>query len=738
MHPMFDVRGGTKLGFCLAFLASAVALAQAPTPTPAPVATGTPDTTSTPDATATPVATSTPDASSTPEPTTTPGPIVPPEAAATPAPRPAGPVSVVGTTEELGELSLEELLDIPIAVAAKIPRPVRESPAVLTVLTADRIAALGARDLTDVLMFVPGFFFGVDLKGVVGLGFRGNWAHEGKVLVLVDGQEINELLYYNVPVGHHLPIDQIERIEIVRGPGSVTYGGSAELGVVNIVTKGAPATTGQVVEASARYGTAGPGAMMRQNASLRWGRRWDDGTAVTLSGFFGEGNQGATTYTDLYGDSFDMAGASKVDDLYLNLGMNRGGFEARLIHDRYRIYSRDGYDYLFPFVIHNEFHYWLGHLKYDAKVGNRVTVTPRLSYRRNTSWRTRQENDYASYYDPVTSRATAELFAAIEPVDSLDLLSGVAYSLDEYWVATSADGRVQEDPEDRLFGGPGKDTYGNAAVFAQALWSTRIVDLSAGARWENHSRFGASFVPRVAATRVFGRFHAKLMGSQAFRAPSMDNIDYNQDIEPERTTAFEAEVGYRLADRLFVTANAFDLTIDDTIVYTVDDEDVDNYYNLGQSGTRGLEVEAQGRVRSADLFGGYAFYFADGKNEVEPYQVGDEPDALLGSPQHKISAGTRVRLPRGLYAGSTVVWLGERWGYLRGDEDGNPVLDRQRSLTMVNAFAGWHSAARRLDVSVGIYNVLDEPYTHIQPYDGAHTPLPAEPREVAARVSIGF
>jgi outer membrane receptor for ferrienterochelin and colicin len=54
-----------------------------------------------------------------------------------------------------------------------------------------------------------------------------------------DGQEYNEILYQSVPYGNKFPLEQIARIEIIRGPGSAVYGGTAEFGVINIITKGA-------------------------------------------------------------------------------------------------------------------------------------------------------------------------------------------------------------------------------------------------------------------------------------------------------------------------------------------------------------------------------------------------------------------------------------------------------------------------------------------------------------------
>ena len=104
-----------------------------------------------------------------------------------------------------------------------------DSPAVVTAVSADDIRSSGARDLMDVLLMVPGFFFGVDVQGTVGPGFRGLWGQEGKILLLIDGKEMNEQLYSTMQLGHEFPVELIERVEVVRGPGSVIYGGNAEL-----------------------------------------------------------------------------------------------------------------------------------------------------------------------------------------------------------------------------------------------------------------------------------------------------------------------------------------------------------------------------------------------------------------------------------------------------------------------------------------------------------------------------
>ena len=106
---------------------------------------------------------------------------------------------------------LEKLINSLISVASKKPLNVRESPSIVSLITSEEIKASGARDLIDVLRLVPGIDFGVDVLGVTGIGMRGNWAHEGKVLVLIDGQEMNEILFGSTEFGNHYPIDQIKK-----------------------------------------------------------------------------------------------------------------------------------------------------------------------------------------------------------------------------------------------------------------------------------------------------------------------------------------------------------------------------------------------------------------------------------------------------------------------------------------------------------------------------------------------
>src|SRR5688500_16877487 len=132
----------------------------------------------------------------------------------------------------LEQLPLEELMNLEVEVATRTSEEIRETAGLVTVLTSADLRRAGCQALLDALRLVPSFQAGTDTWSTVGLAVRGNWGFESKILVLVDGHEWNEIDYGTFALGNRLPAYLIERIEIIRGPGSAVYGGYASLAVV--------------------------------------------------------------------------------------------------------------------------------------------------------------------------------------------------------------------------------------------------------------------------------------------------------------------------------------------------------------------------------------------------------------------------------------------------------------------------------------------------------------------------
>jgi outer membrane receptor for ferrienterochelin and colicins len=131
--------------------------------------------------------------------------------------------------------------DPEVEAATKNLERAGQAPASITVLTADEIAAFGWTTLAEALAGVHGAFSSND-RIYESVGFRGfspPGDYTNRVLVLVDGHPFNDVLSGQGYVGHDLDVDlaNVERIELVRGPGSVLYGTGALFGVINVVTR---------------------------------------------------------------------------------------------------------------------------------------------------------------------------------------------------------------------------------------------------------------------------------------------------------------------------------------------------------------------------------------------------------------------------------------------------------------------------------------------------------------------
>lgn len=158
------------------------------------------------------------------------------------------------TTEELSDLSIEDLMNVSVrAPAALTCLGIAETPASITTLTAEDIAMTPARNLLDLVeIYVPGAIWMTSEEGPV-LGIRGSisgW--NNKYLLIVNGKPLNSKSLYGAASELALwDLGDIRQVDIVRGPGSVTYGPSAVAGVIRILTQDGTSLPG--VRASARY-----------------------------------------------------------------------------------------------------------------------------------------------------------------------------------------------------------------------------------------------------------------------------------------------------------------------------------------------------------------------------------------------------------------------------------------------------------------------------------------------------
>ena len=160
-----------------------------------------------------------------------------------------------GQGDDIMDLSPEALKKIQVYSASMYLQSDREAPSSVTVITAEQIRQFGYRTLADALRSVRGFEVTYDRNySYVGVrGFSRPGGYNDQILLLINGNRLNDGVYDFAKIGTEFPldVDLIERIEIVRGPTSSLYGTSAFLAVINVITKTVQTAAGAEFSAAA-------------------------------------------------------------------------------------------------------------------------------------------------------------------------------------------------------------------------------------------------------------------------------------------------------------------------------------------------------------------------------------------------------------------------------------------------------------------------------------------------------
>lgn len=208
--------------------------------------------------------------------------------------------------DDLAELSLEELMNIEVYSVSKRGQALTDAPAAIYVLTQEDIHRSGATSVPEALRFVPGLevaHIDGNIWAITARGFNDRFAN--KLLVLIDGRSVYTPLFAGVYWDvQDMLLEDIDRIEVIRGPGGTLWGANAVNGVINIITKNSADTQGMLL-------SVGGGTEERAFTHTRFGGKIGEKTNYRIFG----------KYYDR--QNFDSPNGGPADDDW-NTG--RGGF----------------------------------------------------------------------------------------------------------------------------------------------------------------------------------------------------------------------------------------------------------------------------------------------------------------------------------------------------------------------------------------------------------------------------
>jgi len=245
---------------------------------------------------------------------------------------------------DITHTSIDNLLQMDVTTVSKTSESFWGTAGSIYVLTAEKIRRSGATSVPEALRVVPGVqAFRIDANkwAVTVRGFNGRTAN--KLLVLVDGRAIYDLLFAGVLwETKAVLLEDVERIEVIRGPGGTLWGANAVNGVINIITKNAKDTQGGLV-------VAGGGTLEREFGSLRYGAKVGENSYLRAYGRYADRASGHLPDREPDDDSkmgragFRLDSLLSLDDAFTLQGDyvkgTHGSFDRRVTPDQRSRYS---------------------------------------------------------------------------------------------------------------------------------------------------------------------------------------------------------------------------------------------------------------------------------------------------------------------------------------------------------------------------------------------------------------
>lgn len=463
------------------------------------------------------------------------------------------------------DLSLEQLRNVKVLTATKTATPYYDAPAIITLVTQDDIARYGYQSVADALSHKAGFIESDDRLnhnfGVRGISAGAQSASRG-MKILLDGQPIAFRSTQQQLIGtEFIPMNMVERIEIVRGPVSVLYGADALLGAVNVITR--RDGTEQRLGLSREQGGAGrTSSVLSGSGSVAMGESW---LAWGLQA--GREQRGGLQLPRISPDyrRYARSPAAPEDQseplsLYLRGGWQDGKNEL----SGSLFWQRQDSDYVFATpnpLLQPPSHVALsqGHARIQLthQLNERHSVRASLSYGEGkpaSGDRVRTgATDYYLLRDIGYRAVEGSAEWLWQQSERASLLLGLDALRDRETLESFRRHSVL-DGSDFQLSQPGHTTLRNSAIYAQ--WQVPLTDrwsAIAGGRRDHHSVYGIQSSYRAGVTaRLPGDWRLKLLTGTAFEAPSASllyrtavqpgDVRGNPDLAPQKSRTAEVQL----------------------------------------------------------------------------------------------------------------------------------------------------------------------------------------------------
>jgi len=556
--------------------------------------------------------------------------------------------------DDLLVLSLEELLNVKVSVASTQPETISSTPAIVSTYYMKDLMRMGARSLAAALSFIPGVIVDEGTYGFSTVMVRGaQETANSEVLLLLDG-----IPYWSPSISMFttlvVPVEAIDRIEVIRGPGAVIYGSNAINGVINVITRSRKGGRAALTVGSNNHRNLG-GAIIEDLGNESW-------IAVAFEHQQQEGFAGEYRFNDL---RLRMPRPKEMSSVLVRYGTRNLNLLFQMHEETMRGRVAPTTDSPAP-------------LSELPQVSSLEGTLAHIDY----TWRLRTSElkvytDYNQYpldfhVPPVVLsfadekdnsyrwRSGARYALDVEAVERLSLLAGVEFERRRIGNYRSYLLNDQSTPLATIMQADATD---ESAVYAQFDYQTGKWRCVAGARVIDNEKAGSKVAPRASVVYSFTDEQSlKLLYAVGFTSPSfrqsssdvLGRVSGDPNLSPETIASVDLAYTYSTPRLLFVI-NAYSYRADDFIrlVPTPDPDYAVVYSNAGRFSRQGVEVDLKRKFKRWGIMANASY------NHEGDTMIDDDPTAV-NVPQTVLNVGATYDLNARNTLGATVQAVSER------------------------------------------------------------------------------
>jgi outer membrane cobalamin receptor len=665
-----------------------------------------------------------------------------------------------------------------VEIASLKPQKIEEAPGIVSVITAQQMKDMGARDLTDVLRIVPGFQLAINPWYAQSYGVRGvTQQHNTRILVMMDGVPLNEPYWGQSCMNWgDVPLTNVKRIEIIRGFGSALYGTYAFLAVINIITYKGEDIDG--VEFS-----LGGGSWNTQHHYVLAGKKAGD---LSISGRFdyrkSDGYDNYFIQQDLvtlldnaapFLPSVSMAPGKievPLDSKQVDIQIGYKNFEFQFKAQDYK----RGAPFLGMAVsegVKEADKSYIGLMKYQHAFGEKLNLLLKGNYyyrKINLNGQVFPRGIFGALLPGVGAQgffSDGLLMDLIINDKSLGFQSQFDYTMAANNVLTFGmefcDLKTDEpeafaniDPLTHMQSNTLNKFSGSAAglmersanrqiraAFIQDSWQiTDNINITTGLRLDNYSDFGTSANPRISMVwRLKENTNVKVLYGHAFRAPTFNELYSitpknvgNENLGPEKVRSFEIGLNHKLTTRINASINYFYNSLTDIVLSSgkiIIEGFAPQFENSGKIRAQGIEAEVKANFEK-NTYAYFNYSYAKAEDELTGEVITNVANNLF-------NFGVNIGMWKYLNANFNLNYVAERKrGLMRGvlQDPRDPLAAYSLSALTLRAQNFW----KNTEIILSIHNLLNTQYKDPEPDGIIYYDYPGAGRQILGSIIYKF